>query len=100
MAEFTDRQAKAWTEAVAEAQKYVPSEIPLELHAWTVDWQEETRPGRGHAFDGVWTNGEHFVQIRMDVYGDPSVSVAELEWLHSSAYEDGCPCGHTEADRG
>ena len=89
----------AWPKAVAEAQRYVEtSTVPEGLHAWIVEWAEEIRPGRGHAFNGVWLDGEYIVQIRMDVYGSPSVSVGSTEWLHSSDDEE-CPCQPCRTDR-
>ena len=96
---FTERQAAAWPKAVAEAQRYVEtSTVPEGLHAWIVEWAEEIRPGRGHAFNGVWLDGEYIVQIRMDVYGSPSVSVAELDFVHNST-DDECPCEPCTDDR-
>lgn len=96
---FTERQAAAWPKAIAEAQRYVEtSTVPEGLHAWIVEWAEEIRPGRGHAFNGVWLDGEYIVQIRMDVYGSPSVSVGSTEWLHSSDDEE-CPCQPCRTDR-
>jgi len=96
---FTERQAAAWPEAVAEAQRYVDSStIPEALHDWTVKWADEVRPGRGRAFNGLWLDGEYVAQVRMDVYGYPSVSVASTEWLHSSDDEE-CPCQPCRAER-
>ena len=94
MSKFTERQAKAWPDAVAEAQRYVDTGTISEditNYYWIVQYHEETRPGRGHDFDAVWCDGEFLVQIAMDVYGSPSVSVAEVRWLHSSADEE-CAC--------
>jgi hypothetical protein len=101
MPEFTERQVEAWQEAVAEAQRYVPtSTIPTDVghYEWQVAWEDESRLGRGHRFNGTWCDGEYFVQIRMDVYGYPDVSVAETNWLHSSSYED-CECSWCERER-
>lgn len=96
---FTERQAKAWPEALADAQRHATySTIPPDLYYWTVKWAEEVRPGRGHGFNGIWTDGEHFVQIMMDVYGRWEASVAALDWLHSTTDEN-CECEHCEAER-
>lgn len=90
--QFTDRQAKTWPEAVAEAQRYVDtSTISVHLHSWAVEWADETRPGRGHNFTAIWCDGEYLVQISMDVYGRTLVSAAETRWPHSSADEE-CEC--------
>lgn len=97
--QMTERQAKAWPEAVAEVAKHATwSTVPDDLRCWIVKWDEETRPGRGHAMDAVWCDGEYFAQIRMDVYGYPSVSVASVEGIHSSCDED-CPCDECSAER-
>ena len=101
MAELTERQAVAWPEAIAEAQRYVPSSTihaDITSYYWTVAWADETRPGRGHSVDAIWCDGEFFVQIWMDVYGYPSVSVAEMTWLHNSSNEE-CECGPCIDDR-
>lgn len=101
MPEFTERQAAAWPGAVAEAQRYVEtSTIPTDPNDpwWRITWQDETRPGRGHLVDATWCDGEYLVQVRMDVYGYPSVSVAETRWLHSSSDEE-CGCTWCERER-
>ena len=101
MSEMTERQANAWPEAVAEAQRYVTSStIPVDLdhYHWRVAWAEETHPGRGQCLDALWCDGEYLVQIIMDVYGYPYVSVAETTWLHSTADEE-CVCDYCEAER-
>ena len=96
---FTERQAAAWPDAVAEAQRHVTSStISTDLYHWTVEWAEEVRPGRGRGFNGVWTDGEFFVQVLMDVYGSLSVSVAELGLVHNSS-DDECPCEPCADDR-
>lgn len=94
---FTNRQAAAWPGAVAEAARYVGS-IPLDGQEWQVTYAEETRPGRGHHIDASWCDGEHLVQVCMGVYGSPSVSVAAVEWVHSSTDEE-CECEHCAAER-
>ena len=94
MSEFTERQAAAWPEAIAEAQRYVlTSTITSDIASpwWTITWDDEVRPGRGQRFSGMWTDGEYLVHVRMDVYGYPDVAVAALEWLHSSSDEE-CAC--------
>jgi hypothetical protein len=99
---FTERQAAAWPEAIAEAQRYVPtSTIPSDITSpyWIITWDDEVRPGRGQRFTGVWTDGEYLVCVWMDVYGYPAVSVAALDWLHSSS-DDECRCEPCAAERG
>lgn len=101
MSEFTERQAAAWPGAVAEAQRYIDtSTIPTDAtnYEWRLTWAEELRPGRGQEVDATWCDGEYYVQISMDVYGFPLVSVAETTWVHSSSYEE-CECSWCERER-
>jgi hypothetical protein len=101
MPEMTERQARDWPSGVAEAQRYVDtSMIPLNLkrYEWTVQWDDESRPGRGHAFSAVYCDGEYIVQICMDVYGGPRVAVGETHWVHNG-FDEECDCEHCEAER-
>ena len=97
---FTERQAAAWPEAVAEVQRYTQGTIPTDPdHGdWAIKRAEESRPGRGYAISAFWLDGEHVVQIMMDVYGYKTVSVAETCWLYNSADED-CDCEPCTAER-
>lgn len=97
MPEMTERQAAAWPEAVADINRWGDVDLPTSLHNWDITWEDEVRPGRGHALNATYNDGEHFAQILMDVYGAPSGSVAELTWLHASAHEE-CECGCRDAN--
>lgn len=91
---LTESQLRDWPDAVAEAQRYVhTSTIPAnpDHYDWDITYAEETRLGRGHSISALWLDGEYLVQIRMDVYGYPNVSVAETRWVHSSYVEE-CDC--------
>lgn len=99
--QMTARQLAAWPEAIAEIQRYVEtSTVPTSPnhHEWKIVFDQESRPGRGHLIDATWCDGEYLAHIRMDVYGYPSVSVAEVSWLHSSSYEE-CGCSYCERER-
>lgn len=88
---FTERQAKAWQEDIAPILEAhgVTSASPFQLFShWHIQWGEEVRPGRGHHFNGIYVDGEVAVQVLMDVYGQPSVSVADLDWVHADSDED------------
>ncbi len=100
MRTFTERQSKAWPGMVAEAQRYIGETIHEDPQSywWTIDWKDEIRPGRGHDLVAHWCDGEHLAFIHMDVYGNGSVSVAEVTWLHESASEE-CDCEHCTAER-
>jgi hypothetical protein len=97
--EFTDRQATAFTEIVADIRaRGVEVADRIEDPYWVVEWADEIRPGRGHSFNGIWSDGEHVVQVLMDVYGYPSVGIGAVEWLHNSS-DDECSCDRCVADR-
>lgn len=99
MTKMTERQARDWSSAVKEAQQHVDtSTIPTDIGHWKAVWADEVRPGRGHSVDATWCDGEYLVQIMMDVYGSPSVSVASLEWLHNSSDEE-CQCEPCAVER-
>lgn len=96
---MTERQRQAWPEYVSDAARYCEINADgKDLWNWTISFAEETRPGRGHDMDASWCDGEHFVQIRLDVYGNGTVSVAETSWLHNSANEE-CDCDYCEKER-
>lgn len=97
--QFTERQARGWLDAIADinAQGVEPSENP-DGYGWLLEFAEEIRPGRGHDLNAVWTDGEHYVQIMVDVYGSWSASVAEMSWLHASS-DESCGCDRCVAER-
>lgn len=97
--QFTERQARGWLDAIADihAHEVEPSDNP-DGYGWILEFAEEVRPGRGHDLNAVWTDGEHYVQIIVDVYGSWSASVAEMDWLHSSS-DDSCGCDRCTAER-
>lgn len=96
---MTEKQRRDWPEAVQEINRYTVGASGNPDHSdWTFDWREESRPGRGQSFSAVFNDGEHFAQVIMDVYGMPSVSVATLDWLHSSSDEE-CMCSFCEKAR-
>ena len=97
----TSAQKEDFPDAVDEAQRYVnTSVIPIDMDhwEWKITWDPEYRVGRGQALDAIWCDGEYLVHIRMDVYGYPSVSVAETRWIHNSSLEE-CSCDYCEAER-
>lgn len=99
--EATERQLAAWPHSVAEAQRYVEfSTLPTSIRhwGWAIAWADESRPGRGHDLSATYCDGEHLVQITLDVYGHGAVSVAETHWVHSSADEQ-CPCEPCKNER-
>lgn len=101
MTEMTERQVKSMQEYIDEADKnYATSMREWSQHGayWTTTFEDETRPGRGHVIDAIWCDGEKLVQIRLDPYGNGSLSVAEVDWLHSSSDEE-CGCDPCEKQR-
>lgn len=96
---MTERQRAAWPAAVDRARTAGADVNPDETgYGWRLHFHDESRPGRGHALDAWWTDGEHFVQITMDVYGYPSVSVASVDWIHADSNEE-CPCDSCVTER-
>ena len=90
---LTERQRAAWPEAVQDIRAYTYQDVPHDLndYSWMVHFDDEVRPGRGRRLSAIWCDGYNFAQVLMDVYGYPSVSVAELTWLHNSE-DDECEC--------
>lgn len=96
-AALTERQAKAWPEAIARLAA-CGATVPADLRSRTVHYSEETRPGRGHAINAEYFDGEVYAQVLMDVYGYPNVSFAALDWIHADSDEE-CSCGPCERER-
>ena len=94
---MTHRQRMAWPDAVAEVERYGVN-CNEAVWNWIFTFDEEVRPGRGHALSAIFADGEYFAQIMMDVYGYPSVSVSETRTIHSSAWEE-CECTFCERER-
>lgn len=97
MSNLTERQQKAWPEATARL-KATGAYVPDRLADWTVHYSEETRPGRGHAINAEFMDGEVYAQVLMDVYGYPNVSWAQLDWIHADSNEE-CDCETCEKER-
>jgi len=88
---MTERQVSAMAERVKEAKLHG---VDMESFTpWDSDWHgtfgDETRPGRGRDFNGVWCDGEKLVQMSLDVYGNGYLAVADVNWTHGG--ED-CEC--------
>ena len=94
---LTVRQAAAWPEAIERLRAHGYT-IPASISAWDVAYSEETSPGRGHAINATFADGEVFAQVLMDVYGYPNVSLAVLDWVHADSNEE-CDCEPCEAER-
>lgn len=88
--EMTQRQADAWPAAVDEVRSY-GAEAPARLWEWVVQWDDESRPGRGHTMHALWLDGEYVAEVYMDVYGYPTVVVAFMDLIHNSG-DDECSC--------
>lgn len=101
MPEMTDRQKAAWPRIIGRLNRAIGQDDAIskrtDSYGWTLEWAEELRPGRGHDLNAVYCDGEYFAQVRLDVYGNASDSVAELTWIHTPAEE--CGCSVCEAER-
>lgn len=92
LSKMTERQRKAWDEDVLPQLREQDVPSPEVASNWMMfEYEDETSPGRGHTLNAVYNDGETFAQVRMDVYGFPSISVAELYWYHNSSDEE-CLC--------
>lgn len=95
---MTGRQEIAWAEAVADIRS---RGIDVHEHRhgsyWELIWRPESRPGRGHDLKALWCDGEHLVELNIQVYGEWSVGIGAIDWLHSSSDEE-CGCERCEAE--
>jgi prepilin-type processing-associated H-X9-DG protein len=77
----------AMAERVEEAKLH-----GVEMHGYQeTPWYWHTR-FEGHGgrdFNGLWCDGEHLVQLAIDIYGNGYMSIASVDWFHGS--ED-CEC--------
>lgn len=95
---MTGRQEIAWAEAVADIRsRGVEVSENRHSHGWDLIWRQESRPGRGHDLHAIWCDGEHLVQLIIRVYGEWSVGIAEVDWIHSSS-DEACGCDRCEAE--
>ena len=57
MPEMTERQAKAWPDAVAELNRAIGFEDTIntnsQSYGWAIIWQVEQRPERGQRAEGA-----------------------------------------------
>lgn len=98
MSEMTERQAKAWPGVIASLNRAIGADwIPESGYNWEFLWADEIRPGRGHDLNAIFNDGEYFAQVRINVYGGTTTSVATLDWIHTPDEE--CDCASCEAER-
>ena len=83
---FTDRQARAWQETVSPILERHLISTDWRGYYWDVRWSGG--PKRGWHFNATHCDGEHFAQVLMDTYGYPTVSIAELDWVHADSDEE------------
>lgn len=97
---MTDRQRRAWPEAVARAQKYILDyALPCSPDEWAICWLPEARTGRGHDLEALWASGDNAARIWLNVYGTASVSVYYADLIHADSWEE-CTCEYCKIDRG
>lgn len=97
MSEPTARQRQGMAEYVAEVARRGIDMLAHEpgRSSWQGPFKDEVRPGRGHSFSGVWCDGEYFVQVSLDVYGNGYLSIEKVDWAHGG--ED-CECDACRED--
>jgi len=89
MSTLTPKQSAALERVVRQAQEHFNVEMRVE--DFNIHYEEESRPGRGHQIRADYINADHAVSVYMDVYGYPSWSVANVDFLHNSGDEE-CDC--------
>jgi len=89
MSTLTAKQSAALDRVVRDAREHFNVDIRVE--DFNIHYEEESRPGRGHQIRADYINADHAVSVYMDVYGYPSWSVANVDFLHNSGDEE-CDC--------
>jgi hypothetical protein len=98
---LTAKQEASMASYVAEARDVYGVEMrdwSTHAYEWLTNFQEETHPGRGHDINATYLDGDHVVYIHLDPYGNGSMGVAELDWVHNSSDEE-CGCDPCENQR-
>jgi len=90
MSTLTAKQAAALQRVVRDAQEHFDVQI-RGVEDFNIHYEEEFRPGRGHQIRADYIDADHAVSVYMDVYGYPSWSVANVDFIHNSGDEE-CDC--------
>ncbi|SDK80315.1 hypothetical protein [Arthrobacter sp. ok362] len=89
MTALTAKQSAALERVVRDAVEHFG--VDMRVEDFNIHYEEEVRPGRGHQIRADYINADHAVSVYMDVYGYPSWSVANVDFLHNSGDEE-CDC--------
>lgn len=97
MPEFTEKQNRAMADRIEEAKLHAVELSPYRSYdtEWHGRFADEQRPGRGHDFTGMWSDGEQLVNIGICVYGTGYMAIANVDWMHGG--ED-CECDVCRAE--
>lgn len=90
MSTLTDRQTRELHRIVRNVQEHFGVQI-RGIDDFSIHYEEEFRPGRGHQIRADYIDADHAVSVYMDVYGDASLSVADVYFIHNSGDEE-CNC--------
>ena len=90
MSTLTSRQAAELHRIVRNVQEHFNVQI-RGVEDFNIHYEEESRPGRGHQIRIDYIDSDHAVTGYMDVYGDTSLSVANVDFIHNSGDEE-CDC--------
>lgn len=94
MSYLTDRQQKA----LDRATRRVENITGTSTWDWSIAYQPEIRPGRGHDLTAWAADGEHLAIQYLDPYGSGALVVSEINVLHNDAdwdhFDDEGNCEH------
>jgi len=93
LTEKQEARLAQWLEAVSPI-------FGATVHRHHLCWQylDEARPGRGYDVQVVYLDGDSFVTMAMDPYGNGWDANGTVEVAHNSSDEE-CPCEGCEAER-
>lgn len=89
MSTLTDRQAAKLHRIIRDVHEHHGVEI-RGVEDFTIFYEEEYRPGRGHRIRFNYVDGDHAISGFMDVYGDTSLAVGTVDWIHNDSGDCNC----------
>jgi len=95
MSTLTPKQAAALDRVVRDIREHF--NVDMRVEDFNIHYEEESRPGRGHQIRADYINADHAVSVYMDVYGYPSVSVANVDFIHENGSGE-CECTLCEGE--
>lgn len=90
MSTLTPRQSAELHRILRNVQEHFGVQI-RDVEDFNIHYEPEYRPGRGHQIRFDYIDSDHAVSGYMDVYGDTSLSVGIVSFIHNSGDEE-CDC--------